>query len=462
MDYVNTIITSPDANAFFGGNNAPAGSLTLGAVLRFIALKHHQGDIETIKTIKCETTQFYEGNSGNAYANHAKENGIELFILTAQRGAQLPAINEDGWVSLDTPPYPVAPFLSSASETRVYSNADIKSTVIFVRQATEKWFDALCSSMFRVLPWHFEDGISADETALFKAINAKDGDTFTKIINDLCAPYDFKGARHKRTLVGWNDGYRKRQIETLKSSAASTLANIENYQKEIDKLLINLSEYNINLAALQAQGDSADDSVYKFFMNHRNIVICDTRLGTSSGNVMNYSILETIEFYDLDEFLRVYNNKSSNIGRASQDIREILFAVFGLEEGKGVFRVESMFQLVNLASLSVLSHNRSQQYNKTHLPHPHLVNYGCLGGNKKYITEFMQQGNWDMAIEQSIAATKNINFGDATVIDSFIGNIESMMDDCRCIIADNGKEMTPREFLTYIRENKENEGTTNG
>ena len=104
MDCVNTIITSSNANVFFGNDSSPLGSITLGATLRFIALKHHQGEIETIKPIKVYTNQFSEYNNGNYYAQQAKENGIELYILSAPRGAQLPTVNEDGCVALDTPP----------------------------------------------------------------------------------------------------------------------------------------------------------------------------------------------------------------------------------------------------------------------------------------------------------------------------------------------------------------------
>ena len=164
MDYVNNIITSSDADVFFG-NNMSLRNLTLASTLRFIALKHHQGDIETIKAIKAESMEFYTHNSGNAY--------------------------------------------------RVYSNAAIKSTVIIVRQATDKWIDKLCSSLFRVLPWYFEGGMSDDETALFKSISKGDAETFNSIINNLCAPYDFKSSRFKKTLIGWNDGYRKKQRSKL-------------------------------------------------------------------------------------------------------------------------------------------------------------------------------------------------------------------------------------------------------
>lgn len=461
MNYVNTIITSSDANAFFGGDNAPLGSFTLGAVLRFIALKHHQGDIETIKTIKCETDQFYERTTGNDYARHAKEYGIELYILTAPRGAQLPTINEEGWVALDTAPYPVAPYLSGASETRVYSNAALRSTIVFVRNSSsERWMDMFCSIMFRILPWYFSDGISDDEKNLFKAINDKNEDMFRAIIDNLCAPYDFKSSRFRKVLIGWNDGYRTRQISLLKRQCDEYHSSIERYQAEITSLLNKLNQSSINLEALQAQGNSADDSVYKFFMSHRQITICNTSQG-NDGNVMDFSVIETIEYFDADAFLRLYNNQHSTIGGASNDIKDIFYGVFA--ENKGVFRVEGMFRLVNLSSLNARRGYVSGQFNDTHLPHPHLYHHACLGGNEGYINSYMEQGNWDMAIEQTIAAVKNINFGDSTVIREFVDDVRNAFNTSRkCILADNGKEMTLREFLAYVRENQENEGTENG
>lgn len=460
MDCVNTIITSSNANVFFGNDSSPLGSVTLGATLRFIALKHHQGEIETIKPIKVLTNQFSEYNNGNYYAQYAKENGIELYILSAPRGAQLPTVNEDGWAALDTPPYPVAPFLSAASETRVYANIELKKTVIFVRQPTERWIDMLCSSMFRVLPWYFTEEMSDDETALFRAISKKDATAFNNIINTLCANYDFQAARFKKVLIGWNDGYRKKQILTLKSACEDYHRNIAQYQEEIARLFNKLEQSSVNLTALEAQGDSADDSVYKFFMSHKQITIVTTQQN-SDGNVMEYCVTDTIEYFDADAFVRLYNNPHSSIGGAPKDVKDILYAVFA--DNKGMFRVEGMFRLVNLVSIVARRGSTSGQFSKTHLPHPHLYHHACLGGNETYINNYLKEGNWDMAIEQTIAAVKNINFGDATVIREFVEDVQNNLDRSRrCILADNGKEMTLREFLAYIRENNENEGTTNG
>lgn len=460
MDCVNTIITSSNANVFFGNDSSPLGSVTLGATLRFIALKHHQGEIETIKPIKVLTNQFSEYNNGNYYAQQAKENGIELYILSAPRGAQLPTVNEDGWVALDTPPYPVAPFLTAASETRVYANTELKRTVIFVKNPTERWIDMLCSSMFRVLPWYFTEEMSDDETALFRAISKKDADAFNSIVNALCANYDFQAARFKKVLIGWNDGYRKKQILTLKNACEDYHRNIAQYQEEIARLFNKLEQSSVNLTALEAQGDSTDDSVYKFFMSHKQITIVTTQQN-SDGNVMEYCVTDTIEYFDADAFVRLYNNPHSSIGGAPKDVKDILYAVFA--ENKGMFRVEGMFRLVNLASIIARRGSTSGQFSETHLPHPHLYHHACLGGNETYINNYLNEGNWDMAIEQTIAAVKNINFGDGIVIGEFVTDVRNALDSSRkCILADNGKQMTLREFLAYIRENNENEGTANG
>ena len=460
MESVNTIITGSNADVFFGNDSTPLGSRTLGATLRFIALKHHQGEIETIKPIKIATDQFYDRNNGNSHAQTAKAHGIELYILSAPRGAQLPTINEDGWVSMDTPPYPVTAFLSPISETRIYSNDEIKSTVIFVRNPTERWVDALCSTMFRILPWHFKGDISDDETALFKAINKRDVETFNNIINALCAKYDFQAARFKKVLIGWNDGYRKKQIAYLKSQCDECHNTIERLQKDIANYLNALNQNSVNLEALIAQGDSVDDSVYKFFMTHKQISICRTEQN-SDGNVMQYCVAETIEYFDTDAFMRVYKNSNSSIGSAPKDVKDIFHAVFA--DNKGVFKVEGMFRLANISSIRALSHSTSGRFSDTRLPHPHLYHHACLGGNETYINNYLRQGNWDMAIEQTIAAVKNINFGDVTVVGEFVNDVRHALDgSCKCILADNGKDMTLREFLAYIRENQENEGTENG
>ena len=305
MDFVTTIITSSDANVFFGKTTFPLDSETLEATLRFIALKHNQGDFEKVKAIEVLTSVFHDGYDGDSLARGAE---AELSIYVARSGASLLAINEEGWVSLDTPPYPVAPFLSKFSETRVYVNETAKKTIIFVRNTTEKWVDGLCSSMFRILPWYFKDGISDDEMALFKALNERNNEAFKKIINKACEGYDFRASCMKRTLIGWGDGSRKQQIENLKKQCEQYINTITSYERNIAETLASLGNAQCNLSALEAQKDGNANDVYDFFMNHKQLTVVSANKN-SLGNTLCYRVTETIEYYDKDAFMRMYENR---------------------------------------------------------------------------------------------------------------------------------------------------------
>lgn len=466
MDYVNTLITNSDANTFFGveSHSFPFGSTVLEATLRYIAVVHCPEQIEKVKLIKVQSSTFNVGARGNEYANSILESSNDILIAESRNGAELPYIDKEGWVALDTPPFPVSAFLSKASATSVFLNKDAKKVVLFVKRVTERWIDEFCASLFRILSWIYtEDHAPTEkEVALFRAIHDKDSAKFTSIINEICEKYDFKSMILARTLIGWNSHFREAQIRTLENKCDEARRQITAQEETITALYSNLDSLLFNLNSMLNQPADNNEALYNFFKSHKQLGIY--RVTTAnSGKSLYYTIVDTIEYYDEDEFKRVRDTANSyyNTNSAGADVREIFNAVFA--ENKGRFRVESMFVLNNLSSLNVSSHQRSGNYDATHLPHPHLVNHGCLGGNRTPIMQYMNSGDWDLAIEQTIAATKNVNFGDSTVVNGMMRDVRNNFDTCRCIIADNGAEMTPREFLNYIRTTAgNNEGDNNG
>lgn len=462
---INTRLTNSDANTFFGvdGYSFPLGSTVLEAALRYIAIVHCPGDIEKVERIKIEHTTFSVGTRGNDFASAFETSRDDILIAESRSGADLPYIDKDGWIALDTPPYPVAPFLSKASATTVFLNNEFKKVILFVKKATDKWIDEFCSSLFRILPWIYTDEyrLTEGELALFKAAHERDCDKFVEIVNAICAQYDFRAMSYKRILLGWNKGLRQQQIAALLVQSQSTRTKIESQENALADLYNSLGAILQNIDALEraTRGDD-DDSLYKFFNTHKQLGVYQTSPLGSGGKVLYYSVCETIEYFDEDAFKRVYDNPSSSMSRnATSEVKEIFYAIFA--QNKGKFRVESMFRLDNLSSLRAVRGQRTGSYGATHLPHPHLYHHACLGGNGSEINRYMADGDWDMAVEQTISATKNLNFGDATVIGEFTSDVRNNMD-CKCIIADNGTEMTPREFLNYIRTAENNEGDNNG
>ena len=465
MDYINTLLTNSDANAFFGveSHSFPFGSTVLEATLRYVAVVHCPENIEKVKLIKVQSSTFNPGARGNDFAASMMETSHNILIVESRNGAELPYIDKEGWIALDTPPYPVAPFLSKASATAVFLNRDAQKVILFVKRVTERWIDEFCSSLFRVLPWIYTEDyrLTEGELALFKSAHDKDSPKFTKVVNELAQKYDFKSMMMARTLIGWNNHFREAQLRTLEKKCEEVRNNILRQESTVASLYMDLDALLFNLNAMMNQPADTDDRLFNFFKTHKQLGVYRVQ-NSSNGKTLFYTVTDTIEYYDEDEFVRVRDNPNSyfNTSPCGAEVREVFNAIFALNKGK--FRAEAIFTLNNLSSLSAQRLQRSGGYDATHLPHPHLYHHACLGGNEGAINRYMRDGDWDLAIEQSIAATKNVAFGDSTVVSKMLRDVASCFESCRCIIADNGTEMTPREFLNYIRTAENNEGDNNG
>lgn len=461
MENVITALTSSDANLFFGRSHYFLSSPVLESVLRYIAIKHNPTGIENVELIKCEQ---YECTNWSLSRCFTEAKTKTITIYNPRRGYEFPSHTEiEGWVSVDAPPYPVAPFLSKASETRVYINAQELKTVLFVRSTTEKWIDLLCSTLCRILPWIYksDQDISKEEIDLFRLFVGKNSDSnkFKKFIEDFTKGYDFKSGLMKRTLLNWSKNIVESQKRNLMTKSDSIRNNILSYEQDLARCYDQLGEVLMNLNALMMSSQSTDDAFYEFFKNHKQLGIYKVEQNYNGSQSLYFTITDTIEFYDVDEFKRAFENRNSYF-RNTGEMKDLFWGIFGAN--KGVIRVESIFKLNGLSSIEVIRGVRSGNFDETHFPHPHQYFFGCLGANGQYMEKYISEGNWDMAIEQAIASVKNVNFGDYAVMEKFIRGLDNCKNTCRCIIADNGAEMTPSEFLKYIKQSENKEDTNNG
>lgn len=456
MENINSILVQHCANQFFGTENFLETNI-LEATLRFIALKHCDGDIEKISPLIVANGSFDGYTSGNEYVNIDIKSNISIYI--GRNSVEPLTITREGWIALDKPPFPVSLFLSKISSTTVFVNKELKRAIIFVKRATPNWLDALSSSLFRILEWIYEDDtkISDEEKALFKAIHEQNLQLVTELMDKAAEKIDFKGYTEKKMLYGWTTGMRQAQINSLEAESQRVKKDIVDYEKAVAEKYDKLAILCENINALSNLPEGEDEEFYKFFKRHSQLSIYRVDVNRNNGGKMLfYQILDTLEFYDVDEFDRMYNNKTSILytnTHSSDELREFFYNIFKLEKGR--IRVNSIFKLQNLSSITP-AQGIDVETTPNSIRHPHLYHFGCLGGNQTYIQNYMAEGNWDLAIEQTIAATKNINFGDTTVFGKFICDIRDRFSD-KIVAVDGKEDMSPYEFLEYVRtsENKE-------
>lgn len=458
MDFIPTSLTSSEANSIFNRSSYFMTSEILETLLRYIDIKRCGGNLDLLKPIQTSTCNFDTYiDPIDSYANRLQKNQnseIRLIIATAySRRSILPTTpSSPEWFALDKPPCPIAPFLSKISPTSIFIKKSERIAIVFVKDVSHEWLKAFCASIFRIFQWLYppEKPLGEEELTLAKCIQTDDWILFKSIIEAKCA--NLKAYFLKKMLIGWNNSAYKSRVIKLSDQRHKVEGEIDSYIATLNRKYAELENLVDTINAVLSTCIDDDDALYNFFTSHKQITPFKVE-NIPDGKQLSYFILETIEYFDKDIFLTCWKNKSSYLYKNNnlsdeqrKIVRDIMYSVFVQE--RGVIRTESVFTLTNYSSISSV-YGTTNKNNAIALPHPHIAQHSCLGDNRQYIDQYLRNGNWDTAIEQTIAAAKNINFTDNGVIMGFMCTIAQNMDT-RCVIADNGEEMTFNEFLKYI------------
>lgn len=462
-------ILSPEVDSFFR-NERFGGTSSMGiirATLRYIAIKSAEKrgeDIEAAKVIPF----YYNRVSGDdidacfSAICSRREYSIHILSLPSSGADVIAGIDPDHEkypaVEKLSEQFPVAKLLSNIAPTAIFINKETEQLICFVAGYSERWSRAFCSTLFRsfIFAYPTTEDVSDEEKEFFVALHKDDMDTIKRITDSLCVKYNFEDLYIKKFLTGWNQKNINNTIEQALSNYESYMERARQKYDEGDGYMQEAARYRDQYTALTSVShDEADDSVYNFFKQRPQIKITD--IDSSGSGRIKFSVIETLEYYDEDEFKAAFENKDSFFYRSdiSEQTRRALYAIF--MERRGKIRTESLFALNGVSTITPIR-GTSGRYDDTVVPHPHIGLYACLGGNERYVRQYLEKGDWEMAIDQCIATAKNIYFGDGVVMPSFFKRFGREYKDIKFIVADNGDSMTVKEFAAYIaKQNKAKE-----
>lgn len=469
----------------------------LEATLRYIVLSHGEdNDLSKIKNQTIRAAYMLEDMSKVdagylAQAGNKQDNPYDILILvTSDEFANIPAI-DDQWESLDTKDFPLDAFLSKIGNrdkhpVKTFIHKQSQNVIVLLKDecVNQKWLRTFTSALFRVCKNYYPtiESYQGDRNLFWAIANLDNSGTvkhpktgesvqakiaareiFVDTMDSVCEGLDFDDYVFSSKLLNWGANSYEKQIKDFEAKYNSTLNTIQSYEATLADLYAELQINTVSLQALRTTKPGADDSLIKFFKSHKELSICKVKQ-VPKGQSVDYMISSTLDYYDADELKRIFDRENSYIHSredAQGDFgRKMLKALFLDEKAK--LRTQCTFTLTNYEGLEPYTYEVQPPYAATHFPHPHLVYYGCLGGNREYIIKFLKDGNWDLAIEQTIAASQNINFGDSTVVTRFMNELYNKKDECRCIIIPDGRELTPQEFSNWLdrKESEEKEAVT--
>ena len=329
-------------------------------------------------------------------------------------------------------------FLGTWAKTRIYQSTKYEQAIALVRLedgarfATMEWTRSFMSVLFRVAPWYFPNGLTEQEKKLFAMLAKVDGvifeedvetrKAFLKYLNDAVKGFDIRKCRIVSELGDYYQRQRDEQLDTLRTRVTDITESIQHYESLLAEEYKSYDSVNEQLRALQCVESLDSDQLVNFFLQHKDLRV----IGTYAGAIQ-YSVSTLLEDYDERELARIFENKNSWLYTMSYDCPytlDIVRAIF--LEKRAIMRMTATFRLQSLRKVSPIA-NEYDSTNQSDMPNPHIYYYGCSGGNDQYYSEYAKNGEWDLAIEQSIGATSNWNVYDMSVSNKFIRRIDAYL-----------------------------------
>ena len=449
-------LVSREADSIIGTSESVNGDYSLVALLRAIIIERTEWTLESLGKESSVLMHKIGSERDVTLAFNADDYAI---IICETRNGYFPSkLTYEGWEALDEAPYPISRYLSQFAKTRIFVNKTKKRVVAAVdRSATSKWVQGFISTFPRMLTWYFTSDLTAEEQAFFKAISVNNKDVgaaeaeniLVDYVNCAATKIDFRGMLLHKYLDGFSKEIRENRLDEHRNSLRDIRSSIRNYQSELEHLYRRMTQEQHLLKSLEAAPEESTTELFDFFSSHKCLELMYTR-----GDTIKFGITETLEFYDEDEFVSVYDRKTSYIHSAaiSDEVPRVMYAVFA--EHKGTFVTNAVFSLSSMRYI----HMHPETSREEVLPHPHIYFFQCSGGNDQYYSKYADTGEWQLAIEQAIGATKNINFGDSTVVSKMIRWLDANKD-VRCIkLEGSDRVVSVREFLKILNEGESNNG----
>lgn len=450
-----TQLTNREAGNIFGDAASYNGDYSLSALFRAIVVNHD--DCTDIQKLPDMVLVRYRNVDCGDTVNYIMRELSEAISIIAYDGSfqGLEIEAPDGWETFDAPPYYLNRYLSQTTRSKVYINREEKRVVAVVeRRVKAEWIQSFCSMLWVVLPWYYPEK-NDDVIKFFKSISIGNKEVSDEQAKQIVIDYANAAAKKLNIrditlhclLDGVADRARQESIKTNQSRVNDLMSSIEDLSRQLSRRYEEYATASAVLQGLEKMEPKSDDSFFQFFRQHNNI-----RIERISGMTLYYGVTDTLEFYDEEEARILFENKNSWAHSYNEDYLTILKTIF--VDKRGIFRVSADF---SLGDMKMVSSIKGQYPEEESMPNPHIYNYACNGANGQYYSKYAKTGDWDLAIEQSISATKNWSVGDSAVGKRMFSWIRDY-DDVKCIYATDGSPMegvTDDCKLISFREYKE-------
>lgn len=344
------------------------------------------------------------------------------------------------YVRMNTSKCPIENYIKSKTtmtgDFLVYQNLASEKVVVLIDDAydmttsnQEKFKKIFLSTFPLLFPWFYQEKLDDIEKELYRQCSLENVEPLANYINSL--PQDFIDNVNSFDMQNKIEKYFKYSYDRTKADlereVANTKSTINRYYEDLANQYKYLETNVAKLKAFETQGEGDPSELIQFFRDNQKVI---TLSEDSNETNISYDVVSDLEYFDGDYFEEMYKNEKTFIHRYDKKWIKFLYDVFVTRKYK--ILMSCSWKLSGNAVVTPRRGQRTSSFNARHsIPNPHIYFYGCLGQNAQALNEYAKKGNWELAMLQSVAATKNINLYDTTVTKTFIEAFDEWMNiDC--------------------------------
>ena len=356
----------------------------------------------------------------------------------------------------------ITDFFRKAMKVLCFIHPERKSVRVFVFRLTTAKMHYLQTAILPMLPWYFDPtaGLTADEMALVQSLRQTSKEPYFAAIGELAKLYNFREIAIRGSLSGIEAAYERSRLSTVENNIRSYESDLESYERGIRELLLKRRNAIIERDGLKyrienGSGDGDSDIVEYFIRNNSLYLknVTETRITFDVGTQFLYYDAEHAATV-IERGSIVNGSRGSNARLSVHQMRALLKAIFVEEKFRLLTCAE--YQLDLLGSVNGISNAEFPAELGACLPNAHIDDYSCLGDYRREILSALKDGNIISAVAQCVASAQSLNWGDSTVISSFLHSLYETRKPC-VMDVENGNTMTPAEAVKLIIGEEETE-----
>ena len=350
-----------------------------------------------------------------------------------------------------------------------FINPEKKSVVVFADSLDIRNMHYLQCSIFAFLPWYFDPklGVSQVEMDLIESLRDKQSSAaYEDCIAKIAEQYDFKTAKIKQLLAGFETRYEQHECENVRQQIQNCITYIDDLSRQIGDYLKAKNDYEIKLLGLETKiaSNSGESEIMGYFLRNNRL-----SLESVTNNTMVFVVKTYLEFFDEDSAARAIRNDTSYVYRPNgrgcnrlipaEDMKMLMTAIFVDQTIRMRVCAAYQFDIVNGRVSGIGSYEYGSEF-REYTPNTHIDGFRCIGSYQKHIVEFLKHHDYIGAIEQCAASCRSLNFSDPPVMGEFMRRMYGISErqdriNMRCLELPDGSVVTPVEAIEWLKNQEQ-------